>query len=168
MQETVSPNEKHQIVPVTPEELPAFCDLMREYATWLGDSGGKPRFMNTLEGLRKALFEDDPPLFEAIMAYYDGQPAGLICWSAAYHIMSGETTMEIKHLYLRQSVRQQSLALSLMSYVLKLADSRGYWRVEGEVGGWNKPVQTLFSLLNAQRIDHIRFRITGQPAFTRK
>jgi hypothetical protein len=106
--------------------------------------------------------------FEAVMAYQDGQPAGLVCWSEAYHIMTGRKTMDIKHLYVRSSARQQSLALSLLSYILKLAETRDYWRVEGEVGGWNKPVQMLFSLLNAERLDHIRFRIVGPPAFSRE
>jgi GNAT superfamily N-acetyltransferase len=140
---------------------------MNEYAAWLGDSNGKPRFVNTLEGLRQALF-DDPCQFEAFMAYLEDEPAGLLCWSTEYHVMSGQSTMEIKHLYLRPSARQQSAALSLLRHVLALADSRGYWRVEGLVGGWNKPVRELFSLLNAQQLDHIRFRIVEPPAFSRE
>jgi len=166
MEQQASSSDSHKIVALTPDDLPGFFDLMSEYAVSLGGSGGSPQLSNTMDGLRQALF-DDPPQFEAIMALQDDQPAGLVCWSEAYHIMTGRKTMDIKHLYIRSSARQQSLALSMLSHILKLAEARDYWRVEGEVGGWNTPVQMLFSLLNAERLDHIRFRLQGPGAFLR-
>lgn len=150
------------ITAVTPEHFPAFMELVTEYAATLADSGARVRFTNTRESIEHALFSE-PPLMEAIIAFDQGEPAGLASWDVSYHLMTGRSIMDVKHYYVRRGHRSRPLALSLLSYMLNLAVRRGYWRVEGRVGGRNTAVQRMYSSLRAEKLDHITFRL-DEPA----
>jgi GNAT superfamily N-acetyltransferase len=167
MEKPSNSNQAHLIAPVAPENLETFVQLLAEYSAVPG-RGLTPTspLLNSTEGLSRALFQV-PPRFQAVLAFNEGEPAGLVCWSEAYHIMSGRGTMEIKHLYIRPSARGQTLGVSLLSYMLRLAKARDYWRVEGEVGGWNNQTQLLFAMLNAEKLDQIRFRLEDPGSFLR-
>ena len=146
------------ITPVTEEELPVFLELLAEYAQSLDESGGQPSFLNDEANLRGALLGDRPPL-EAVIARYGDTPAGLACWSESYHVMSGRLTMEIKHIYVRREHRRLPVALMLARHLGGIANEKGYWRVEGRVNGWNKPVQTMYTMLKARKLDQAIYRI---------
>jgi GNAT superfamily N-acetyltransferase len=146
------------IGPVMEDDVPAFMELMTEYGRSLGASGAKARFTNTRESIEEALFSE-PPKLEAIIARYRGEPVGLASWGESYHLMSGRLVMEFKHYYVQPQHRARPFAISLLAYMLNLAVRRGYWRVEGRVGAWNKPVQRMYAMLRARRRDHVTFRI---------
>jgi GNAT superfamily N-acetyltransferase len=145
------------IAVVTEGDLPDFMELITEYAEFMAKSGVGAGFVNTLESVRQALFSV-PPRLEAIVARRQGRPAGLVCWSETYHLMNGRITMAAKHLYLRREHRGGLLAMLLLTYLLNLAVERGYWRVEGVVDTWNKPVYDLYMTFKARKLDDIIFR----------
>ena len=155
------------LAPVTPADLQSFVELLSEYSEMPGRGrSARSSLSTTPEDLSRAMF-GDPPRLEAVLARIEGEPAGLACWSESYHVMSGRLTMDIKHFYVRAGHRRQPLAVSLLLYMLRLAHKRGYWRVEGEVGGWNKPAQRLYALLKAEKLDHIRYRLQDPGRFVR-
>jgi len=150
------------ITAVTPEQFPAFMELVTEYAATLAESGARVRFTNKPDSIERALFSE-PPMMEAIIALDHGEPAGLACWDVSYHLMTGRTIMDVKHYYVRPAHRSRPLALSLLSYMLYVAVQRGYWRVEGRVGGRNTALQRMYASLKAERLDHVTFRL-DEPA----
>ena len=143
------------IDPVRPEDLPIFKELLGE----LVDILDMRDVYNVEDGaLRLAMFSE-PPQVEAIIARYNGEPAGIATWTSGFHLVRGETVMSFEYIYVRPPFRSHLITVAMLIYVLVLAKRRGYMRIEGFVHDWNSDTANFYRGLKAEEVPQKAYRL---------
>jgi GNAT superfamily N-acetyltransferase len=137
-----------EIAPVEAADIPAFMELLGEMAEFMQ---GSHNYITTPEELSRALFST-PPVLEAIIGRVEGQVAGFVTLYEGYKVFSGRRAMRVDYLYVRPRFRTRPLAIAMLVYLLRVAKTRGYRYLEGEVVDWNLPAKKMYTALNAQEV----------------
>jgi GNAT superfamily N-acetyltransferase len=143
------------IDPVRPEDFPVFRELLGEMVEALDQLD---LYTVTDDELKRAIFQDAPQM-EAIIARYKGEPAGLATFTEGFHLVRGWNVMSFEYLFVRPRFRPYSIAVAMLIYLLLLARSRGYRRIEGFVEDRNEPTAALYRALNAQPAEQASYRL---------
>jgi len=143
-----------RIEAVKPEDFPVFREMLGELVDLLD-----MRNVYTLpdDELHHALF-DEPPRMEAIIARYQGEPAGFATWTEAFHLVTGKIVMSFDYIYARPEYRTRLITPALLIYLLFIAERRGYIRVEGAVHEWNTETSKFYESLNAVAVPQKIYR----------
>jgi GNAT superfamily N-acetyltransferase len=147
----------------TPGDLPLVLQFIRELAEY---ERLQDRVIATEGDLQRWLF-GDRPVAEAVIARESGTPVGFALFFAVFSTFLGRPGIYLEDLFVRESARGHGVGRALVTYLAKLAVSRGWGRVEWSVLDWNAPAIGFYQRLGADMIDDWRlFRLTGD-ALTR-
>ena len=122
------------LAPVTPAEIPALLELIRELARF---EKLEHEFTATAESLRAAMFGPQPAA-GALLARVDGEPAGYAIYFSTFSSFTGRAGLWLDDLYVLPQFRKRGLGRRLIEAVAKMAAERGCARFEWLALDWNE------------------------------
>jgi len=147
-----------RIDPATPADVPLMLDLVRELAEY----EKQPEAVKaTPEELHRALFGERPAA-EAVIARWDGQPAGWALWFQSFSTWTGRPGLWLEDLYVRPVYRRRGVGRALLVYLARVCRERGYGRFEWAVLDWNTLAIDFYRSLGAEAMSEwTTYRLSG-------
>ncbi|GAA2419350.1 GNAT family N-acetyltransferase [Actinomadura vinacea] len=140
--------------------MPAILRLVRDLAEY---ERALHEVKATEEDLRTALFGEEPRVF-AHVAEHDGEVVGFALWFLTFSTWLGRHGIYLEDLYVDPATRGQGHGKALLAELAKIAEERGYGRVEWAVLNWNTPSIAFYESLGARPQDEwTTYRLTGDP-----
>lgn len=87
--------------------------------------------------------------FEAILAFLDGEPAGVALFHARFSTWVGRPCMYLEDLYAVEAARRHGVGRRLMARLAAIAVERGWGRIDFQVLDWN-PARRFYERLGMQ------------------
>lgn len=106
----------------------------------------------TEELLRKYLFSSKP-VAEVLIAKLDEKTVGFALFFINFSTFLSLPGIYLEDLFVKPDFRGQGIGKSLLIELIKIANERGYGRVEWSVLDWNKPAISFYKSLGAQPND---------------
>jgi GNAT superfamily N-acetyltransferase len=151
---------------IEPADLPAAVTLVHDLAEYERE----PHNCHlTAEQLAAALFGDQPALF-GLVAEDEAEVVGVALWFLNFSTWRGVHGIYLEDLYVRADVRRGGHGKALLGELARIADARGYDRVDWAVLDWNTPAHAFYRSLGAEPTDEwTGWRLTGDAltAFAR-
>lgn len=123
------------IRPAAPADVPTIAQFIRDLARY-------EQLEHQLEldpdRLQRHLFGPTPAC-GALLAHWDGQPAGFALWFPTYSTFKTEVCMHLEDLFVRPELRGKGIGLALLRALAALAVARGCPRLDWQVLDWNAP-----------------------------
>jgi GNAT superfamily N-acetyltransferase len=117
----------------------------------------------TEASIHKALFGPKPRA-EAVIARFDGEPAGFALFFHNFSTFLGKPGLYLEDLFVRPAYRGRAIGKSLLSHLAALALERDCGRFQWQVLDWNKPSREFYERLGAQADPAwVNYRMTGDP-----
>jgi GNAT superfamily N-acetyltransferase len=101
--------------------------------------------------LRRYGFGTDPQ-FEAILAFLDGEPAGVALFHSRFSTWLGRPGLYLEDLYVTEAARGQGVGRRLMARLAAIAVGRGWGRIDFHVLDWN-PARGFYHRLGMAHVD---------------
>ena len=115
----------------------------------------------TEAGLRQTLF-GPRPYAEAIIAEWDGAPAGFALYFHNFSTFLAQPGLYLEDLFVKPEIRGKGIGKALLAQLGRIAEGRQCGRIEWAVLDWNEPSIGFYKSLGAQPLnDWTTFRITG-------
>ena len=147
------------IRPATPDDVPSILRLIRDLAEY---ERALDQVRATEDDLRASLFGDDPKVF-AHVAEHEGAVVGFALWFLSYSTWLGRHGIYLEDLYVEPAARGRGHGKALLTELARIADERGYGRVEWSVLDWNTPSIAFYEALGARPQDEwTTYRLTGE------
>ncbi|GGQ08402.1 GNAT superfamily N-acetyltransferase [Actinomadura coerulea] len=147
----------------TDGDVPEILRLIRELAEY---ERAPHEVKATEDQLRERLFGDDPRVF-AHVAEHDGRVVGFAVWFLSFSTWNGTHGIYLEDLFVEPEYRGHGYGRALLTELARVADDRGYGRVEWSVLDWNEPAIGFYKALGARPQDEWTvYRLTGD-ALTR-
>jgi GNAT superfamily N-acetyltransferase len=148
------------IRPATPDDCSTIVNHIRELASF---ENLEHEMVATPEQFHQHLF-GPRPVIEAVMADFDGEPAGFALFFTNFSTFMGKPGIYLEDLYVREKFRRQGIGKALISSLAKIAVERDYGRFEWSVLDWNAPAIAFYRSIGAIRMDEWTVqRLTGEP-----
>ena len=151
---------------IEPADVPVVVELVHELAEYERE----PQSCHlTAEQLTTALFTDHPALF-GLVAEHDGEVVGIALWFLNFSTWQGVHGIYLEDLYVRPAARRGGHGRALLTELARIADARGYQRLDWAVLDWNTPSQAFYRSLGAFPTEEwTGWRLTGEAlaAFAR-
>lgn len=148
------------IRPAVPADIPLVYSLIRGLAEYekLGDT-----VTATPERLRATMFPaSGRPAAECVLAFLDQEPAGFAVFFTNYSTFLAQPGLYLEDLFVRPEWRGRGIGKSLLLHLAKLANARGYGRMEWTVLDWNESAIAFYEGLGARRMREWQLcRLTG-------
>ncbi|MGK5554271.1 N-acetyltransferase family protein [Actinomadura kijaniata] len=142
----------------TPEDVPEILRLIRDLAEY---ERALHEVRATEEQLNDALFGPEPKVF-ALIAEHEGRVVGFAVWFLTFSTWLGRHGIYLEDLYVDPEMRGQGYGKLLLAELARIADERGYGRVEWAVLKWNTPSIRFYESLGARPQDEWDvYRLTG-------
>src|SRR5580704_11602166 len=103
----------------------------------------------TEASIHKALFGPKPRA-EAVIARFDGEPAGFALFFHNFSTFLGKSGLYLEDLFVRPAHRGRGIGKSLLSHLAAVALERGCGRFQWQVLDWNRPSRDFYESLGAQ------------------
>jgi len=117
----------------------------------------------TAETLRETLFGERPQA-EAIVAEWDGEPAGLALFFHNYSTFLSRRGIYLEDLFVKPELRRRGIGKALFIRIAQIAVERGCGRFEWSVLDWNEPAIGFYKALGAEPMSEWTvFRLSGEP-----
>jgi len=87
--------------------------------------------------------------FRALIAEWDGQPAGYASFFYFYSTYEGRPALFLEDLFVLEEFRQHGIGKAMLAAVAKLALDEGCFGLRWEVLDWNRPAIELYEKLGA-------------------
>ncbi len=159
------------IRPARPADVPTILALVRELATYEREPDA---VVATEAGLEAALFGDHPALFGLIAEHAAaGEPviAGFALWFLNFSTWVGRHGIYLEDLYVRPEMRGKGYGRELLVELARIADERGYGRLEWAVLDWNESAHRFYASLGAAPMhEWTIWRVSGDalPALAKR
>ncbi len=143
----------------TPQDVPLLLEMVRELAVYekLADA-----VEATDELMHRALFGDHPAA-EALIAEYEGQPAGYALFFPTFSTFLAIQGIWLEDIYVRPAHRGAGTGRALISGVAERLLERGGERLEWSALTWNELALGFYRGLGAQRMDDwVTHRLIGE------
>lgn len=120
-------------------------------------------FEATEDRLREALFPaSGRPAAECVLAISGDLPAGFALFFTNFSTFLGKPGLYLEDLFVQPEFRGRGIGKALLLHLAKLANTRGYGRMEWTVLDWNEPAIALYESLGARRLREWQIcRLTG-------
>ncbi|WP_067819370.1 GNAT family N-acetyltransferase [Actinomadura kijaniata] len=142
----------------TPEDVPEILRLIRDLAEY---ERALHEVRATEEQLNAALFGPEPKVF-ALIAEHEGRVVGFAVWFLTFSTWLGRHGIYLEDLYVDPEMRGRGYGKLLLAELARIADERGYGRVEWAVLKWNTPSIRFYESLGARPQDEWDvYRLTG-------
>lgn len=146
------------IRPATEADTPLILELIRalaEYEKMLD------RCIATEVLLRDTLF-GPRPYAEAVIAEWNGAPAGFALFFHNYSTFLARPGIYLEDLFVKPELRGRGIGKALLTHLAALAIERNCGRIEWAVLDWNEPSIGFYKSLGAAPLEEWRiFRLTG-------
>jgi GNAT superfamily N-acetyltransferase len=104
------------------------------------------------------------PKFRAVIAEWDGQPAGYAIFFDFYSTFQGRTGLFLEDIFVRPQLRKQGIGKELLAHVAGIAVREKYFCMRWEVLDWNKPAIEFYQSLGAVFLDEWKaVCLIGEP-----
>jgi GNAT superfamily N-acetyltransferase len=148
------------IRPATAADVPLILSFIRglaEYEKLLGEVEA------TEQKLRATLFPaSGRAAAECVLGFCDDAPAGFALFFTTYSTFLAKPGIWLEDLFVQPEFRGRGLGKALVLHLAKLANERGYGRVEWSVLDWNQPAIDFYEALGAKRMTQWQIcRLTG-------
>ena len=121
--------------PAEPQDTPLILAYVRELALY----EQTPELAIASEAdMRKAIF-GPRPLAWAIMAEWEGRPAGFALWFYVFSTWEGKPGLYLEDLFVRPEFRGHGIGKALLKRVAAIALEQGCSRYQWSVLDWNQP-----------------------------
>jgi len=117
----------------TSEDCPLLLRLIRELAIF---ERAPDAVVATEADLRRHGFGPQPQ-FEALLAFLDGEPAGVALFHARFSTWVGRPCMYLEDLYVCEAARGRGVGRRLMARLAAIAVERSWGRIDFQVLDWN-------------------------------
>jgi GNAT superfamily N-acetyltransferase len=124
-------------------------ELVRELAAYERDPDA---VVATTADLENALFAERPALF-GLVAEEAGSVVGFALWFLNFSTWVGRHGIYLEDLYVRPEARGNGHGRELLRELARIADARGYGRIEWAVLDWNEPAHRFYESLGAKPLD---------------
>jgi GNAT superfamily N-acetyltransferase len=121
----------------------------------------RPESVASEASIHEALFGAKPHA-EAVIARFDGEPAGFALFFHNFSTFLGKPGLYLEDLFVRPEYRGRAIGKSLLSHLAALAVQRGCGRFQWQVLDWNRPSRDFYESLGAQADPAwINYRMSG-------
>ena len=103
------------------------------------------------------------PKFKALIAEWDGAPAGYAMYFDFYSSWRGRMLF-LEDLFVRPQYRGKGIGIATMREVARIAEQTGCRGMRWEVLAWNQPAIDLYRSLGAEFLDDWKLVFLDQPA----
>jgi len=133
------------IHPATRDDVPALLALIRGLAAF----EKKPhKAVATEADLLRDGFGSQPK-FRALIAEWDGRPAGYASFFYFYSTFQGRPALFLEDLFVLDELRGKGIGKALLAAVVQLALNEGCFGLRWEVLDWNRPAIEFYEKLGA-------------------
>ncbi len=133
------------IHPITRDEVPTLLSLICELATY---EKKRHKAVVTEADLLRDLFGSQPK-FRALIAEWDGEPAGYATFFYFYSTFEGRAALFLEDLFVLDEFRGKGVGKALLAAVAKVAVDEGCFGLRWEVLDWNRPAIEFYEKLGA-------------------
>ncbi len=153
-----------ELRPATPRDVPNILAFIRELAEY-------EREPNAVLATEADLLRDGFPLpdskvpqrFHALIAEWNGQPAGFALYFYSYSTWQGRAGIYLEDLFVRPKFRGQGIGRALLAKVASIAIDEGLPRLEWSVLDWNQPSIDFYQRMGAvMKSEWLGMRVTGE------
>lgn len=148
------------IRPATPSDVPTILTFIRELAEY-------EREPHAVLATEADLLRDGwgpTPRFTALIADYNGAPAGFALYFTTYSTWRGHHGIRLEDLYVTPSLRGHGIGKALLARLAHIAVDQGCPRLEWDVLHWNEPAIAVYHRIGAQILTEWRImRLSGEP-----
>lgn len=147
-----------QIIPAKEPHVPLVLEFIRKLADYekLTD-----QVLADENSLRKSLFGPRPAA-EALLAYWEAEPAGFAVFFHNFSTFAGKPGIYIEDVFVEPALRGRGIGKALFLYIAQVAKERGCARLEWSVLDWNRPAIEFYRKLGAVPLDEwTTFRLAG-------
>jgi GNAT superfamily N-acetyltransferase len=137
------------IAPVTPAEVPALLELIRELARF---EKLEHEVEATAESLQRALFGPQPAA-GTLLARCDGALAGYAIYYFTFSSFIGRAGIWLDDLFVLPEFRQRGLGRQLIEAVARVGVARGCKRFEWVALDWNERARKFYRSLGAKELN---------------
>jgi GNAT superfamily N-acetyltransferase len=142
-----------------PDDVDDIAALIVELATY---ERATEQASATAEQLSAALFGPIPAVFCLIAEDADEQVTGFALWFLTFSTWLGRHGIYLEDLFVRPEARRHGHGRALLAELARIADQRGYGRVEWAVLNWNTPSKEFYASVGAVPMeDWTTWRLTG-------
>jgi GNAT superfamily N-acetyltransferase len=152
-----------QIRPATPADVPLILRFVRELAEFEREPDA---VLATEEMLQAALFGERPAA-EAVIAEFDGAPAGFALFFQNFSTWTGRPGIYLEDLYVTPAARGSGVGTALLRHLAGIALDRGCGRFEWAVLDWNEPAIRFYRAMGAVGMDEWRVQRVAGDALVR-
>lgn len=143
--------------------VPADAAQILRYIAELADYERAPEKAVATEAdlLRHAFGEH--PLIHAVMAEWDGKPAGFALYFFNFSTWEGKPVLYLEDLFVRPEFRGFGIGKTLLKQLAKVALERGCSRYVWQVLDWNTPSIEFYEAMGAQVLrEWLTCRVEGE------
>jgi GNAT superfamily N-acetyltransferase len=147
------------IRPAEPADVPVILEFIRGLADYEKLSA---EVEATEEKLRATLFGPRPAA-ECVLAFgAAGVPAGFALFFPNYSTFLARPGLYLEDLFVKPEWRGRGIGKALLLHLARLANARGYGRMEWSVLDWNEPAIAFYESIGARRMREWQIcRLTG-------
>jgi GNAT superfamily N-acetyltransferase len=155
------------IRPARPDDVPTILALVRDLAAYEREPDA---VVTTEAGLEAALFDERAALF-GLIAEHPGENgpiiAGFALWFLNFSTWMGRHGIYLEDLYVRPELRGHGYGRELLIELARIADERGYGRLEWAVLDWNESAHRFYESLGAAAMQEWTiWRVSGDGLAT--
>jgi GNAT superfamily N-acetyltransferase len=148
------------IRPATPADVPTILRFIRELAVY-------EREPDAVIATEADLLRDGwgpTPRFTALIADYDGSPAGFALYFTSYSTWLGHHGIRLEDLYVTPTLRGHGIGKALLARLARIAVDEGCPRLEWDVLNWNEPAIAVYRRIGATvQTEWSIMRLAGEP-----
>jgi GNAT superfamily N-acetyltransferase len=133
------------IRPATPDDVPTILTFIRELAEF-------EREPDAVLATEADLLRDGwgtPARFTAIIAEYNGVPAGFALYFTTYSTWRGHHGIRLEDIYVTPSLRGHGIGKALLARLARIATDQGCPRLEWDVLAWNESAIAFYHRVGA-------------------
>ena len=133
------------IRPATPDDVPTILRFIHELAEF-------EREPNAVKATEADLLRDGwgtPARFTALIADYNGIPAGFALYFTTYSTWRGHHGIRLEDLYVTPSLRGHGIGKALLARLARIAVDQGCPRLEWDVLEWNANAIAVYQRVGA-------------------
>lgn len=143
----------------TPADVPQIMFFVKELAEFEREAD---KVVATEELLLEAMFGDDRPAAEAVIAEIDGKPVGMALFFHNFSTWTGWRGLYLEDLYVTPEARGAGVGTALLKHLAGVAVDRGCTRFEWAVLDWNTAAIDFYRAMGAVAMDEWTVnRVTG-------
>lgn len=143
----------------TPADVPQILFFVQELAEFEREAD---KVVATEELLHQAMFGDDRPAAEAVIAEIDGKPVGMALFFHNFSTWTGWRGLYLEDLYVTPDARGAGVGTALLKHLAGIAVDRGCTRFEWAVLDWNTAAIDFYRAMGAVAMDEWTVnRVTG-------